>query len=56
MVAQGRNDIFYEAAFQRGIDRGMALRAVDIGELPCMEIDTAEDLARADAEAERLLR
>jgi choline kinase len=56
VVAQGQRDIFYEAAFQRGIDRGMALRAVDIGDLPCMEIDTAEDLARAEGEASRLLR
>jgi choline kinase len=56
VVAKGRSDVFYEAAFQRGIDRGMALRAVDIGDLPCMEIDTAEDLVRAEKEAERLLR
>jgi choline kinase len=56
VVAQGRSDIFYETAFQRGIDRGMALRAVDIGDLPCMEIDTAEDLARAEMVARRLLR
>lgn len=48
VVRQGRSDLFYEAAFQRGIDRGMALRAVNIGDLPCMEIDTPEDLVRGE--------
>ena len=42
----GRSD-FYETAFQKMIDEGIELKAVDIGTLPAMEIDTPEDLDRA---------
>lgn len=37
-------NIFYEAAFQDAIDKGGKLYPVDVGPLPCMEIDTLEDL------------
>ncbi len=40
---------FYEAAFQELIDSGQTVVAVDVGALPCMEIDTADDLETARA-------
>ena len=40
---------FYEAAFQEVIDGGETIVAVNVGDLPCMEIDTAEDLETARA-------
>lgn len=44
----GRTE-FYEVAFVELIRAGVALGPVDLGDLPCMEIDTADDLARANA-------
>jgi choline kinase len=41
--------VFYEAAFQRVIDRGRRVYAVDTADLPCLEIDTLEDLLAARA-------
>ncbi len=45
----GRKDRheFYEASFQQIIDEGVRMHAVDSGALPCMEIDTLEDLEAA---------
>lgn len=40
---------FYEAAFQEVIDGGQTVIAVNVGNLPCMEIDTPEDLETARA-------
>ena len=40
---------FYEAAFQEVIDGGESIFAVDVGSLPCMEVDTPEDLNAARA-------
>jgi choline kinase len=45
-----RVSIFYEAAFQEAIDCGAELSPVDVGSFRCMEIDTADDLARAERE------
>jgi choline kinase len=42
---EGRENEFYEAAFQEAIEEGENLFAVDIGDYRCVEIDTAEDLA-----------
>ena len=42
-----RNE-FYEASFQEMIDRGVQVHAVDSAGLPCIEIDTPEDLTAAD--------
>lgn len=44
----GRTE-FYEVAFVELIRGGVALCPVDLGDLPCLEIDTADDLARANA-------
>lgn len=41
-------DEFYEASFQELIDGGVRIHAVDSGGLPCVEIDTPEDLAAAE--------
>jgi choline kinase len=43
-----RNE-FYEASFQEMIDAGLQIHAVATGGLPCMEIDTLDDLALARA-------
>lgn len=40
---------FYEASFQQLIDEGTAIVAVDTGSAECIEIDTIEDFARAEA-------
>ncbi|MGA2587760.1 MAG: phosphocholine cytidylyltransferase family protein [Candidatus Aminicenantales bacterium] len=40
---------FYEASFQEMIDGGAKVAAVDSGGLPCLEIDTFEDLRAAEA-------
>ena len=42
-----RNE-FYEASFQEMIDGGEKVNAVDSAGLPCMEIDTFEDLTAAN--------
>jgi choline kinase len=55
VVAEGRVDIFYEAAFQDLIDRGGSILAVDIGEAPAVEIDTIEDFRRAERDVLPLL-
>jgi choline kinase len=39
---------FYEASFQEMIDGGEEVHAVDSAGLPCMEIDTIEDLTAAN--------
>jgi len=44
----GRNE-FYEASFVRVIRAGAAVHPVDLGDLTCMEIDTADDLEHAQA-------
>jgi choline kinase len=50
ICVEKRVSVFYEAAFQEAIDRGAELVPVDVGSHRCMEIDTAEDLARAARE------
>ena len=48
-----RNE-FYEASFQEMIDGGVAVHAVDSSGLPCMEIDTVEDLTTANELAQMI--
>ncbi|MER3524732.1 MAG: nucleotidyl transferase [Ignavibacteria bacterium] len=45
---------FYEASFQEMIDSGVRLYAIEAGNLPCMEIDTPDDLAVAEDLASNL--
>ena len=47
IVVEKRVDIFYEAAFERAVSRGLSIVPVDVGEFRCIEIDTAEDLTLA---------
>lgn len=47
IVAEGRENEFYEASFQDMIDRGLRFMAVDTTRFPAMEIDSPEDLQRA---------
>ncbi|MCX6137562.1 MAG: phosphocholine cytidylyltransferase family protein [Ignavibacteriales bacterium] len=47
IVDERRVNEFYEASFQEMICAGIPYYAVDAGELHCIEIDTADDLAEA---------
>lgn len=47
IVRESRVQLFYEAAFQKLIDGGRRLYAVDVGDLYSLEIDTPDDLKRA---------
>jgi len=47
---EDQSDQFYEKAFQRVIDAGTPLHAVDVGPLRCVEVDTVNDLAHAESE------
>ncbi|MEW6685906.1 MAG: phosphocholine cytidylyltransferase family protein [Candidatus Edwardsbacteria bacterium] len=38
------SDVFYEMAFQRLIEQGIEIYGIDVGNLPCIEIDTLKDL------------
>ena len=49
-----RNE-FYEASFQEMIDNGVKIHAIDSAGLPCMEIDTMEDLAAAHELAQTMV-
>jgi len=40
--------VWYEEAFQRIINLGTKIVAVDVGDLKCMELDTVEDFRNAD--------
>ncbi|MGD1045422.1 MAG: phosphocholine cytidylyltransferase family protein [Bacteroidota bacterium] len=44
---EGRDE-FYEMTFQKMIEEGITLKAVDISPFPAIEIDTLEDLQRAE--------
>lgn len=41
-------NVWYEEAFQRIVDLGAKIAAVDVGDLKCMELDTVEDFKNAD--------
>ena len=41
-------NVWYEEAFQRIIDLGTKIAAVDAGDLKCMELDTVEDFKNAE--------
>jgi len=47
ILKQGRENDFYEAAFEKIIIDGGQIKPVPVGSLPCMEIDTASDLEAA---------
>ena len=46
-VGAGRTGLYYEDVYGELIAGGLAASAVDVGDLPWIEIDTAEDLQRA---------
>jgi choline kinase len=46
-VAAGRTDLYYEDVYGDMIARGLFARAVDISDLPWIEVDTPDDLMRA---------
>jgi choline kinase len=47
ILVEQRKEEFYEASFQQMIDEGMDFRAIDIGPLNCIEVDTESDLREA---------
>lgn len=47
VVSQKRENDFYEAAFEQVIRNGAQIKPVPVGKLPCMEIDTVQDLQAA---------
>jgi len=48
VVTEGRENDYYEAAFQDAIDDGQKIYSVDVGDYRCIEIDTAEDIETAE--------
>ncbi|MBM4397959.1 MAG: phosphocholine cytidylyltransferase family protein [Deltaproteobacteria bacterium] len=48
LVNEGGSGVFYEMAFERMIRAGWEFAAVDATSTPCQEIDTPEDLRRAE--------
>ena len=46
-VGTGRTGLYYEDVYGELIAEGMSAHAVDVSDLPWIEIDTADDLARA---------
>jgi choline kinase len=49
IITEKKPDIFYEAAFQKLINEGKSIYAVDTSEFFCMEIDTPDDLSTANS-------
>lgn len=56
IVKESNVSEFYEVSFQELIDRGNSLYAVDVSEYRSMEIDTPDDLHRANLEFNKLGR
>jgi choline kinase len=54
LARRKERDEFYEESFQELMDTGEDLRTVVCGDLPCMEIDTPEDLRAAELLARRI--
>ncbi len=48
MEKESKVDVWYEEAFQRIIDAGSKIAAVNVGDLQCMELDTVEDFRQAE--------
>lgn len=47
-IADGGKNEFYEASFQEMIAAGHPIHAIDVGERRCIEVDTLDDLHRAE--------
>jgi len=47
--SEGRTNLYYEDVYQELIERGTVASMVDVSDLPWIEVDTREDLARAAA-------
>jgi len=48
MEREKKVNVWYEEAFQRIINLGTKIAAVDVGDLKCMELDTIEDFRNAE--------
>jgi choline kinase len=49
-VSEEKVNDFYEAGFQEAIEKGQKVFSIDVGDLRCSEIDTVEDIQRAEKE------
>jgi choline kinase len=47
MFDEKKESEFYEASFQELVDTGTSIYAIDTRHLPCIEVDTLEDLCQA---------
>ena len=56
ILRQKKVNVWYEASFQNIIDAGAKIKAIDVGSLACMEIDTLEDLDIAAREVVKKIR
>ena len=52
ILDENLSNVFYEAAFERLINKGEKIFPVSVGNLKCLEIDFAEDFKRAAVEVE----
>ncbi len=48
MEREKKVNVWYEEAFQRIINLGTKIAAIDVGNLKCMELDTVEDFRNAE--------
>lgn len=48
IITEGRTNEYYEASFQEMIDAGSMIFAEDVGIRRCMEVDTVDDLRKAE--------
>ncbi|MBN2424067.1 MAG: phosphocholine cytidylyltransferase family protein [Calditrichaceae bacterium] len=48
MEEENKVNVWYEEAFQRIINKGVKIAAVDVHDLKCMELDTVEDFEQAE--------
>jgi choline kinase len=55
IVKENNMNEFYEVSFQELIDKGNSIFAVDVSEYRSMEIDTPDDLNRANLEIKEIL-
>lgn len=55
IVSENKVNDFYEVAFQEVIDSGQPVKAIDVGDLRCIEIDTPDDIDEAENQIIRYL-
>ncbi|GBD91297.1 bifunctional IPC transferase and DIPP synthase [bacterium BMS3Abin04] len=56
ILEEGKSNVFYEAAFEKAMENGNSIYAVDLGSYRCVEVDTAEDIEHAEMEIIKYLK